>query len=112
MSHHKIGFMGGSSAPGRLTPLTFGTGSSRPTGLTFHTIGILEREVSLCTLRSLVLTTFEIREDKLGNKFFFRRYGSQVTQMISHDVFIAGHTMVFFATMVLFLSLLVVLMTL
>ena len=104
MSHHKIGFMGGFSAPGRLTPLTFGTGRTRPTGLTFHTIGIPERDVSLRTLRSLVLTTFEIGKDKLGNKFFFRRYGSQVTQMISHDVFIAGSTLVFSATMVLFLS--------
>ena len=105
MSHHKNGFMGGFSAPGRLTPLTFGTGSKHPSGLTFHTIGILERDVSLRTLRSLVLTTFEIGEDKLGNKFFFRRYRSQVTQMISHDVFIAGRTMVFSATMVFFLSL-------
>ena len=66
MSHNEIGFMGGSSAPGRLTPLTFGTGSTRPTGLTFHTIGIPERDVSLRTLRSLVLTTFEIGKDKLG----------------------------------------------
>ena len=47
MSHHKIGFMGGFSAPGRLTPLTFGTGSTRPTDLTFHTIGIPERDISL-----------------------------------------------------------------
>ena len=62
MSHDKNGFMGGFSAPGRLT---FGTGSKRPSGLTFHTIGILERDVSLRTLRSLVLTTFEIGEDKL-----------------------------------------------
>ena len=105
MSHHKIGFMGGFSVPGRLTPLTFGTGRTRPTRLTFLTIGIPERDVSLRTLRSLILTTFEIGEDKLGNKFFFRRYGSQVTQMISHDVFLAGCTMVFSATMVLFLSL-------
>ena len=105
MSHHKIRFMGGFSAPGRLTPLTFGTGRTLPTGLTFHTIGLPERDVSLCTLRSLILTTLEIGEDKLGNKFFFRRYGSQVTQMISHDVFIAGCTMVFSATMVFFLSL-------
>ena len=105
MSHHKIGFMGGFSAPGRLTPLTLGTGSTRPTGLTFHTIGIPERDVSLCTLRPFVLTTFEIGEDKLGNEFFFRRYRSKVTQMISHDVFIAGRTMVFSATMVFFLSL-------
>ena len=105
MSHHKIGFMCGFSAPGRLTPLTFGTGSTRPTGLTFHTIRILERDISLRTLRSLVLTIFKIGEDKLGNEFFFSRYGSQVTQMISHDVFIAGRTMVFSATMVFFLSL-------
>ena len=104
MCHHKIGFMGGFSAPGRLTPLTFGTGSTRPTGLTFHTIGIPERDVFLRTRRSLVLTTFEIGEDKLGNKFFFGRYGSQVTQMISHDIFIAGRTMVFSAMMVFFLS--------
>ena len=105
MSHHKIGFMGGFSAPGRLTLLTFGTGSTRPTGLAFHAIWIPERDVPLRTLRSLVLTTFEIGKDKLGNEFFFGRYGSQVTQMISHDVFIAGRTMVFSATMVLFLSL-------
>ena len=105
MSHHKIGFMGGFSAPGSLTPLTFGTGRTRPTDLTFRTIGIPERDVSLRTLRSLVVTTFEIGKDKLGNKFFFRRYGSQVTQMISHDVFIAGRTMVFSATMILFHSL-------
>ena len=105
MSHHKIGFMGGFSAPGRLTPLTFGTGRTRPTRLTFHTIRIPERDVSLRSLRSLVLTTLEIGEDKLGNKFFFCRYGSQVTQMISHDVFIPGRTMVFSATMVLFHSL-------
>ena len=105
MSHHKIGFMGGFSAPGRLTLLTFGTGSTRPTGLTFHAIWIPERDIPLRTLRSLVLTTFEIGEDKLGNEFFFGRYGSQVTQMISHDVFIARRTMVFSATMVLFLSL-------
>ena len=105
MSHHEIGFMGGFSTPGRLTPLTFGTGSTHPTGLTFHTIGIPERDVSLRTLRSFVLTTFEIGKDKLGNKFFFRRYGSQVTQMISHDVFLTGRTLVFSATMVLFLSL-------
>ena len=50
MTHHKIGLMGGFSAPGRLTPLTFGTGSTRPTGLTFHTIGIPERDVSLRTM--------------------------------------------------------------
>ena len=105
MSHHEIGFMGGFSAPGRLTPLTFGTGSTHPTGLTFHTIGIPERDVSLRTLRSFILTAFEIGEDKLGNKFFFLRYVSQVTQMISHDVFLAGRTMVFSATMVFFLSL-------
>ena len=105
MSHHEIGFMGGFSAPGRLSPLTFGTGSTHSTGLTFHTIGIPERDVSLRTLRSFVLTTFEIGEDKLGNKFFFRRYGSQVTQMISHYIFLAGRTMVFSATMVFFLSL-------
>ena len=97
MSHHKIGFMDGFSAPGRLTPLTFGTGRTRPTGLTFHTIGIPERDVSLHKLRSLVLTTFEIGKDKLGNKFFFRQYGSQVKQMIFHDVFIAGRTLVFSA---------------
>ena len=103
MCHNKIGFMGGFSAPGRLTPLTFGTGSTRPTKI-FHTIGILERDVSLRTLRSLVLATFEIGKYKLWNKFFFHRNGSQVTQMISHDVFIAGRTMVFSATMVFFLS--------
>ena len=67
MSHHKIGLMGGFSVPGRLTPLTFGIGSTRPTGLTFHTIGIPERDVSLRTLRSLVLTTFEIGKDELWN---------------------------------------------
>ena len=46
-----------------------------------------------------------IDRGELGNKFFFRRYGSQVTQMIFHDVFIAGRTLVFSTTMVLFLSL-------
>ena len=66
MSHHKIGFMGGFFAPGSLTPLTFGTGRTRPTDLTFHTIGIPERDISLRTLRSLVLTTFEIGENEIA----------------------------------------------
>ena len=100
-----MGFMGGFSSPGSLTPLTFRTGSTHPTGLTFHTIRIPERDVSFRTLLSFVLTTFKIGEDKLGDKFFFSRYGSQVTQMISHNVFLAGRTMVFSATMVFFLSL-------
>ena len=97
--------MVGFSAPGRLTLLTFGTGSTCPTGLTFHTIWIPERDVSLRTLHSLLLTAFEIGKDELGNKFFFRRYESQVTQMNSHEIFIARRTLVFYATMVFFLSL-------
>ena len=89
MCHHKIGFVGGFSAPGRLTSLAFQTGSTRPTWLTFRTIGINQWRVPLRTLGSLILATFEIGKDELGNKFLFGRNGSQVAKMISQYVFIA-----------------------
>ena len=81
MGHHEIGFVGGFSAPGRLTSLAFRTGSTRPTWLTFRTIRIHQWRVPLRTLRSLILATFEIGEDD--------RYGSQVAKMIFQYVFIA-----------------------
>ena len=89
MGHHEIGFVGGFSTPGRLTSLAFRTGSTHPTWLTFRTIGIYQWRVPLCTLRSLILATFEIGEDELGNKFLFGQYGSQVAKMIFQYVFIA-----------------------
>ena len=85
-----------------IASLTFGTRSICLTQLTFCTIRIPERDVFLSTLRFLFSTRFEVGKDKLGNKFLFRWYGSQVTQMILHDVFIARRTMVFSATMVFF----------
>ena len=89
MGHHKIGIVGGFFAPGRLASLAFGTGSIRPIWLTFRTIAIYQWHVPLRTLGSLILTTFEIGEDELGNKLLFGRYGSQVAKMISQYVFIA-----------------------
>ena len=89
MGHHEIGFVGGFPAPGRLTSLAFRTGSTGPTWLTLRTIGIHQWRVPLRTLGSLILATFEIGEDELGNKFLFGRYGSQVAKMIFQYVFIA-----------------------
>jgi hypothetical protein len=50
------------------------------------------------------LTALEIEINELGDKIFFRRNGSQVTQVIIQYVYFAGTTVIFAALMFFFFS--------
>ena len=59
--------------------------------------------IPLGALGPLILPTFKIKEDELGDELFFTFVGSEVALMILHDILFAGGTPVFSALVLLLL---------
>ena len=64
-----------------------------------RTLFTVRRCVALLALHCRILTALEIEINELGDKIFFRRNGSQVTQVIIQYVYFAGTTVIFAALM-------------